>query len=247
MKRSITLAAVLLAMTGVSRAEVMLPEIDLSSFHTLQATSETCDATLQNVGCVDCTSTVPCRRFYITGLWGPSFANVNVPDRTSRNTSATIFTAGVAGGISLERDRGRLRMEVEGLGRDYYSAGVDALPGIREVIVNNWSVTGNIWRDVMFTDRLGCYGGGGIGGGGYRLGVASATSTTYGDLGGAFAWQAGGGLIFEVDDQITLDVSYRYYSLGPITPTPTSLATEFSASQVLFALRIFEPFRSLRR
>ena len=57
----------------------------------------------------------------------------------------------------------------------------------------------------------------------------------------------GGGLIFELNDQITFDVSYRYYSLGEIKPTATSLATEFSASQVLFALRVFEPFRALRR
>ncbi len=231
------------AMAGVAGASEVLPAVDLTGFQPLRAGLEDSDIPLQAVGY----SNLSARRFYITGLWGPSFANINVPDRTSRNTSATIFTAGIAGGISLERERGRLRLEVEGLGRDYYSASVDAVPGIREVIVNNWSVTGNIWRDFMFTERLGCYGGGGIGGGGYRLGAASATSTTYGDLLGAFAWQAGGGLIFEVDDQITLDVSYRYYSLGAIKSRPNTLATEFSASQVLFALRVFEPFRALRR
>jgi hypothetical protein len=75
-KRTIAIAGAVLAIASMARAEVMLPEIDLSSFHTMQAVSETSDAALQNVGCVDCTSTVPCRRFYITGLWGPSFANL---------------------------------------------------------------------------------------------------------------------------------------------------------------------------
>ena len=243
MKCVLLVIASVVAMAGVSGATEVLPAVDLTGFQPLRAGREDSGLPLQAVGY----SNLPARRFYITGLWGPSFANINVPDRTSRNTSATIFTAGIAGGISLERDRGRLRLEVEGLGRDYYSASVDAVPGIREVMVNNWSVTGIIWRDFMFTERLGCYGGGGIGGGGYRLGLASATSATYGDLVGAFAWQAGGGLIFEVDDQITLDVSYRYYSLGDIKSTPNTLATEFSASQVLFALRVFEPFRALRR
>ena len=243
MKYGLFAIASVVVLAGVSDAGEFLPAVDLTGFQPLQAELADTSLPIQTVGC----STVPCRRFYITGLWGPSFANLNVPDRTSRNTSATIFTAGIAAGISLERERGRLRMEVEGLGRDYYSAAVDATPGIREVIVNNWSVTGNIWRDFMFTERLGCYGGGGIGGGGYRFGASSPTSTTYGDLAGAFAWQAGGGLIFELNDQITFDVSYRYYSLGDIKPTATSLATEFSASQVLFALRVFEPFRALRR
>ncbi len=33
----------------------------------------------------------------------------------------------------------------------------------------NWSVLANVWRDFMITERIGCYGGGGIGGGGLTL------------------------------------------------------------------------------
>ncbi|NBP88751.1 MAG: hypothetical protein EBU59_09670, partial [Planctomycetia bacterium] len=131
-------------------------------FHTMQAVSETSDAALQNVGCVDCTSTVPCRRFYITGLWGPSFANLNSPSTPALDNSATVFTAGIAAGMSFERQRGRLRVEVEGLGRDYYQSAYAASPGNSAVMVNNWSVTANAWRDFMFTERFGLYGGGGI-------------------------------------------------------------------------------------
>ena len=104
----------------------------------------------------------------------------------------------------------------------------------------------------MITERVGCYGGGGIGGGGLTLGEgdpAPFPGSTY--TSSAFAWQAGGGLIYEVTDQVTFDVSYRWYQVNGLTgdngfgsPTDT---VRFGASQVLFSLRMFEPLRSLLR
>jgi len=246
-KRTIAIAGAVLAITSMARAEVMLPEIDLSSFRTMQATSETSDAALQNVGCVDCTSTVPCRRFYITGLWGPSFANLNSPSTPALDNSATVFTAGIAAGMSFERQRGRLRVEVEGLGRDYYQSAYAASPGNSAVMVNNWSVTANAWRDFMFTERFGLYGGGGIGGGGYRLGDLSSGSLTYYEPAATFAWQAGGGLIYEFTDRLTFDVSYRFVQFDTVQQPSAVSDNQFSASEVMFGLRLFEPFRSLRR
>lgn len=38
----------------------------------------------------------------------------------------------------------------------------------------------------------------------------------------AFAWQAGGGLIYEVTDRLTLNVGYRYFQ-GRITTSTTQI------------------------
>jgi len=106
-----------LAVTGLAKADNSFSEIDLTSFQDIPSIIDACDVPIENVSC----STKPnCRRFYITGLWGPSAATTSRSCRTQQfNTSANIFTAGIAGGVSLERERGRLRLETEWLQRDF--------------------------------------------------------------------------------------------------------------------------------
>ena len=79
----------------------------------------------------------------------------------------------------------------------------------------------NVWRDFMFTESIWLLR--------WRwpwwwrndklcenfsdpnpVDYASSKST-------AFAWQAGGGLIYELSDQVTFDVSYRWYQLGNLS------------------------------
>ena len=86
---------------------------------------------------------------------------------TDEANTENIFNAGVAGGVSFERQRGRLRVETEWLQRDFWADNNKSLT--RDVLTDNWSVMANIWRDFMFTNKLGCYGGGGIGGGGFAF------------------------------------------------------------------------------
>ena len=101
-----------LALTGLAKADNSFSEIDLTNFQDIPSIIDACDVPIENVSC----STKPnCRRFYITGLWGVSAATIDdfaspggFPDY---DTSANIFTAGIAGGVSLERERGRLRLE----------------------------------------------------------------------------------------------------------------------------------------
>ena len=114
-----------LAVTGLAKADNSFPEIDLTSFQDIPSIIDACDVPIENVSC----STKPnCRRFYITGLWGVSASNLtDVDDATGfENGSANIFTAGIAGGISFERDNGRLRLETEWLQRDYFKSRQDA-------------------------------------------------------------------------------------------------------------------------
>jgi opacity protein-like surface antigen len=236
-----------LAINGLAKADNSFSEIDLTSFQDIPSIIDACDAPIQNVGYSNGQNS---RRFYITGLWGVSASNLTDVDDTTgfENGSANIFTAGIAGGISFERDNGRLRLETEWLQRDYFKSRQDAQSFL--VATSNWSVLANVWRDFMFTNRFGCYGGGGLGGGGIQVGeIFQPNPVDYASPSTAFAWQAGGGLIYELSDRVTFDVSYRWYQLGnfQIIDRTANENWQFSASQVMFSLRVFEPFGFLRR
>lgn len=202
------------------------------------------------------------RRFYLSGIIGPSWGTLQVDDSPSANDP--LFTAGGAAGVAFERDAGRLRVEFEGRYRDPISGAFDdgnALTSLRAA--NGWSTLVNAWRDVDLTDRLGIYAGGGIGGGGYgSLAVQAAVPAENFTINGSgsasgFAWQAGGGLIYDLTERITFDVGYRFFAVdsGSITaasaqsgvPIETlNLGSGFSASELLFTIRIYEPFRGWR-
>jgi len=81
----------------------------------------------------------------------------------SFNTHNTILAAGGAIGMAFERRNGQLRIETEGMGRNSYFGPVMSVPDgtIGLITASNWSVMENIWRDFMFNDRFGIYGGGG--------------------------------------------------------------------------------------
>ena len=127
-----------------------------------------------------------------------------------QNETENIFTAGIAGGVSFERQRGRLRLEAEWLQRDFWAIPYefDIFSGRnRNTITDNWSVMANLWRDFMFTTKFGCYGGGGIGAGGFTLVNQNLGGGIFPDPGNSgappittFAWQAGGGLIYQLND-----------------------------------------------
>ncbi|MFM8893700.1 MAG: outer membrane protein [Planctomycetia bacterium] len=240
------------ALPGVARAESLGKEFDLESFGEdgrEPRPSVWEGMPLQDVSRGD---GVADRRFYISGMLGPSFANFganSAPQAVS--TDDTLLAAGGAIGIALERRNGRLRIETEGMGRSTYFGPAESFGGLTVGLLtaSNWSVMESVWRDVMLTDRFGVYGGGGIGAGGYRWGVGTRgwanEAEYYPKPASAFAWQAGGGLIYEFTDRLTLDVGYRYFQISPVPIQGTDL--NFSASELLFSLRLYEPFRRWTR
>jgi len=202
------------------------------------------------------------RRPYVSGIVGGSFASLasggvntggGIPTPNTGVAFDDLFTAGGALGVALDRENGLLRLEVEGRGRDAFLGQTGSVFSPFQYDVeakDGWSVTANAWRDFFLGDRWGGYVGGGIGGGGYRLFVADNVATGYGSAGG-FAWQAGGGLIWEVTDRMTLDLGYRWFAIDTLsTPlaltdgTPTGNYTSaFGASELLLTVRVYEPFR----
>lgn len=221
------------------------------------AAAETVDA-LEMLG-----SAFRAPQFYVSGIVGASFATLssggtNTASGTAvPNTgavSADLFSAGGAFGAAFERSHGLLRAEVEGRGRDRLLGETAGVEPFAVEAADNWSVMANLWRDYFFTDRLGVYGGGGIGGGGYRLTAAEpivAGSSTAAE----FAWQAGCGVTYRFGSQITLDLGYRFFDLGTAS-TPLLLGdgspagdytSAISASEILLSVRIYEPFRRFYR
>jgi opacity protein-like surface antigen len=152
-----------------------------------------------------------------------------------------------------------LRLEVEGRGRDALSGQTNSFEPPTPTFfysvraADGWSVMANAWRDWYLTDRLGLYGGGGIGAGGYRLTVNDTVVSGYGHVGG-FAWQVGTGTTYRITDRTTIDLGYRFFdtvsdSLPLTDGTPGggpagSYLSNFYASELLLSLRIYEPFRS---
>jgi opacity protein-like surface antigen len=252
----------------VPRADDLGQPVDLSSFAGSAA-----DAGDLPVEPVARWSEPAARRFYLTGIVGASFATLATGgavdfdgDRfpTSGTLNDTLFTAGGAAGVAFERSNGQLRAEFEARGRDLLQ-GQNTIatpdgdffdnPQVRAT--DGWSTMANLWRDFDVGERAGIYAGGGIGAGGYRFTsifppppVATSGVTE-------FAWQAGGGITYLVTERVTLDIGYRFFSIGtgssPVTAPPNPFGdfggvatSSFTASELLLSVRVYEPFRNWR-
>ena len=212
----------------------------------------------------DCDAGIPARRFYITGIIGASFGTLQSGGINSAGDFAntgratdSLLTAGAAIGTAFERSNGLLRLEVEGRGRDLLVGQTNSYQPAtlfyQTRVADGWSVMANAWRDWDLTERLGVYGGGGIGAGGYRLTVDDGVVSGYGQMTG-FAWQVGTGTTFQLTERTTLDLGYRFFdtvsSSLPLTANYSggmpagTYRSNFYASELLLSLRIYEPFRS---
>lgn len=248
------LALLVLAASVARGADDLGDAIDLRNFGSVAAEPASVwdDAAVRATGCTDA---LPERRLYVSGMIGPSFAQLALDGPgPGPATTDTLLAAGGAVGMAFERHNGWLRVETEGMGRDTFFGPVGAI-GPAEVgllAASNWSVMQNVWRDVMLTERFGAYGGGGIGGGGYRLGVGvrapGVYESEYLTARTAFAWQFGGGLVYDITDRLTFDVGYRYFNVDPIGyggGTGPAFSSAFAANELMVGLRLFEPFRRL--
>lgn len=201
---------------------------------------------------------LPPWRPYISGISGVTFATLDDDNASSpaiRNES--VFTIGGAVGMAFERSNGALRLEIEGRGRDQMTA-TDSDPQLGSLTLRAtdvWSATINAWRDYQIFDSLGIYAGGGLGTGGYRStisGTGLASLYTGNDPVANFAWQAGGGVIYELNPRITFDVGYRFFAIdetpavGFFAGQPFTYNERYSASELLLTVRVYEPFRRWR-
>lgn len=227
-------------------------------------------------GTADCKCTCPrcshAPRWYVSGIVGASFGTLILEQGATGTSPASrssvvdpLFTAGGTLGVAFARPYGWLRAEVEGRARDPIgNASQQEISGLvfeseSQYATDGWSAMVNLWRDFELTDTWSIYGGAGVGGGGYQFAYNySFLPTQYTTAGSgavsAFAWQVGGGVIWNVSDRIALDLGYRFFEIGPGTTTlvsnqggfpagSTTLDTSFSTSELLLSIRIYEPFR----
>lgn len=199
-------------------------------------------------------------RLYMAGILGASFGTLTAEAPPSATDA--LFTSG--GGLGIEF-ASPWRLEVEGRARDPIGAVQEASGSTTTfAATGGWSAMVNLWRDIELTDRLTLYAGAGIGGGGYRFTLSGEIpppddiTLAGANIVNSFAWQAGGGLAYALTNRITLDLGYRFFALTggdvdvlqsisgvPYETFPVS--TGFSASELFFAVRIYEPFRMFRR
>jgi len=209
----------------------------------------------------------PARQFYVSSIIGGSFLALTADD-----TPTSILTAGGAIGVALDRYKGRLRVELEGRYRDpieqtylgftrqspqrgHGPPGAllpkpDLVGTMQAEASGGWSVMANLWRDFQLTECLDAYGGGGIGAAGFETSFQQIDTTTpapvYTNYFTEYAWQLGVGGIWNINDRVAVDLSYRLFGLG-WSITAGELAYGFLRTEVLLSLRIYEPFRGLMR
>ncbi len=203
--------------------------------------------------------------WYLSGLVGASFMTLTSGGTNTAGgfpnsgaASQGSFTGGGAIGRTLPLERGQWRIEVEGAQRALLSGTTNSIGSPFQYDVraaDGWSVTTNLWRDLAITDRFGLFLGGGIGGGGYRLSVDDSLVSGY-TQNSAFAWQAGGGVFWNLTDRLTVDLSYRFLAINGVD-TPLTFAggalpawtyrSALSANDLLLTFRVDEPFGWLRR
>jgi opacity protein-like surface antigen len=236
----------LLAVLAVVTAVACLP--------TVSQAAESCDSFLS---C--CDEGGSCRQFYLGGIVGADFATLDkITGNPTTIPNQSIFTAGGTIGMRFLRDSGALRLEFEGRGRDQLVDTVtdQGIGSLTTRATDGWSAMVNVWRDYKPYESLGIYAGGGIGGGGYRStisGTGLASLFTANDRVSNFAWQAGGGIIYDISKRASLDLGYRFFSISESTATaefigvPFDYPTNFAASELLLQIRIYEPFRRWRR
>jgi opacity protein-like surface antigen len=268
----LALAAMTLA-SGAARPAALPEPIDLTTLDevgTPPAASGWDDVKIQPVA----SRAAGEPRFYLTGLLGESFVTLDEPLYgevfADRRLNRSVITAGGAAGLAFERENGQLRVEVEGQGRDDVTAAFrDFLaPGFgadfRWAANDGWSALVNVWRDFSIDDQIDLYLGGGVGAGGYRYDLDGAISLFGAEISyvsstqvAAFAWQVGGGVVWNVSDRVAFDVGYRFFSIDQADTTlnvaalgvpmgSVALLQQYTASELLFGLRIYEPFRNWR-
>lgn len=168
------------------------------------------------------------RRFYVTGMVGSTLGG-STPEPDGAAAAAWPANANVSGqgavGVEIPQRIGTWRVEFEG--RRF--AGPVA-PRSATAADPAWSTTASAWRELPVAGHVSAYAGGGagFGGDGGRVGPA---------------WQAGGGLAWAVTDRVTFDVGGRVHGRTPGLPRSAA----GSESEILFAIRVFEPFRGLAR
>jgi opacity protein-like surface antigen len=179
---------------------------------------------------------------YVAGMIGSSFSGGE-----AGGFGGTLLTGEGALGVSVPRPLGGVRLEVEGRQRAALSgprrAAGTSEPATAEV-GGEWTTMANVWRDVEVAEHLSVYAGGGLGVGGYAH-DADAAGPDAANRVTAFGWQAGGGVAYAVTERLTLDVGGRFYGLEAGGGQP---AAGPPAAEMLFAVRIADPFRGwLRR
>ena len=231
-------------------------QFQLTSYEAIDSGCQPLPPLESSSSCLDsCCEPSRTLRWYVAPILGASWLNLEFPDGDV-GYSRRLMTAGGTVGLALQRPFGQWRLETEGRYRDSFEITQPGITGALD-ITGNWTAMANLWRDIPITQKLDMYAGGGLGVGGYEFTFSESDggSTASGSsVNTAFAWQMGIGMVYELTKNISLDLGYRYYTVedtvtdvtfspgGTVTPIRQQLDT----SELLFQVRIYEPFRCWR-
>lgn len=174
------------------------------------------------------------RRIYATGMIGSSIG------ASASGATVPLVAGQGACGVAVPRPAGDVRVEFEArrrqpLGDAGRTADATGAAGPSPAFAEEWTTMTNVWRDLRLTNHLGVYAGAGIGLGMRRPPSSDAVSRS------GLGWQAGIGATYAATDRVTFDVGYRLSGLEM-----SGHRTAAGEGELLFAIRLYEPFRGLR-
>jgi len=179
---------------------------------------------------------IAARRMYATAMIGSS-----VGESPARAGGPLVAGQGACG-VTVPRSSGDVRLELEArrrqpLGSEPRPSGAQAgTEAPSPTRAEEWTTMVNVWRDLPLTQHFGVYAGGGIG-----VGVRRPSGADMAPRAG-LGWQTGGGVTYAGTERVTFDVGYRFSGLEAAGPRTTA-----GENELLFAIRIDEPFRGLWR
>jgi len=134
----------------------------------------------------------------------------------------------VMSGLRVELEAGWRQNQIDGSFTSNFSGPPPTASGMVDYDHETFSVLANVWFDIPIGSGFTPYVGGGIGwadtsfDGAYTC-AANCTSGSFDFSDYGFAWQAGGGINFNVSPNMKLGVGYRFFQ-GPeptaLPPTP---------------------------
>jgi opacity protein-like surface antigen len=185
--------------------------------------------------------------FYLAPRFLDSLTNTGEIDGSGGRASRTRNTLGgaIAAGLYLNKldPRIPLRTEVEYAARGDVRASWDSGPsmGKFKALFNVQTLQANVYWDIDTGTAIKPFIGGGMGASFIYAEYKPASGSSYSDSTTGFAWNAGAGIAYDLNESVTVDLAYRFAGFGNAEAARSGNSTTknyMTANEFLLGLRL---------
>ena len=184
--------------------------------------------------------------FYLAPRFLDSLTNTGEVDGSGGRASRTRNTVGgaIAAGYYLHNVDSRipLRAEIEYAARSDVRASWDSGPGMRKfnALYNVQTLQANVYWDIDTGTAFKPFVGGGLGLSFIYADYKVDGTHSYSDSTTGFAWNAGAGIAYDINESLTVDLAYRFAGYGHAEAGRGESTTKnyMTANEFLLGLRL---------